>query len=74
MFKQQVPPAEFDRTLHVAVGVAGSLRAPSLAPNRAVVSDAAVASAVRKFCDNSVPDQGKPVETVVELRIRDYVD
>ena len=72
-FKQQVQPAELDRTLYVTVGADGAVRDLSLAPDRVVAPDFAVAAAVRKFRYNPALKEGKPVESVVPLKLADYV-
>jgi hypothetical protein len=68
-FKQRVPSEQQERTLYVKVGVDGTIRDLSTEVGRTVAVEPYIDSAVRKFRYNPALQAGKPVESVVELKL-----
>ncbi len=72
-FKAQVSAEQLERPLYVKVGVDGTVQGVSAAADRSAAADPYVDAAVRKFRYNPALAAGKPVESVVPLRLADYV-
>jgi len=68
-FKRQAVAADLERTLYVKVGADGVVQGLSGAPDNLVAVDPYVDSAVRKFRYNPALKEGKPVDSIVELRL-----
>jgi hypothetical protein len=68
-FKQQAPVADLDRTLYATVGDDGLVQGLSAAPDHPVAVDPYIDSTVRKFRYHPALKEGKPVESVVEVRL-----
>jgi len=68
-FKRQAVAADLERTLYVKVGADGVVQGLSAAPDNLVAVDPYVDSAVRKFRYNPALKEGKPVDSIVELRL-----
>lgn len=72
-FKQQISPEQFDRTLYATVGTDGTVQGLSAAPDQIVATDPSIDAVVRKFRYNPALKEGKPIESVVALKLADYV-
>jgi len=68
-FKQRVSTADLDRTLYVTIDPMGRVRGLSAAPDQLVAVDPYVDSTVRNFYYEPALRDGKPVESVVEVRL-----
>jgi hypothetical protein len=68
-FKQRASAADLDRTLYVTIDAMGRVRGLSAAPDQLVAVDPYIDSTVRKFCYEPALKVGKPVESVVEVRL-----
>jgi hypothetical protein len=68
-FKQHASTADLDRTLYVTINTLGRVRGLSAAPDQPVAVDPYIDSTVRKFYYEPALRDGKPVESVVELRL-----
>jgi hypothetical protein len=68
-FKQRASTADLDRTLYVTIDTMGQVRGLSAAPDQLVAVDPYIDSTVRKFYYEPALRDGKPVESVVEVRL-----
>lgn len=68
-FKQKAPTADLERTLFLTIGTDGAVKSLSAASDRAVAVDAYVDSTVKKFRYNPAIQNGKAVESVVQLKL-----
>jgi hypothetical protein len=68
-FKQRASIADLDRTLYVTIDTMGRVRGLSAAPDQLVAVDPYIDSTVRKFYYEPAIRDGKPVESVVEVRL-----
>ena len=72
-FKQQISPEQLDRALYVTVGTDGTVQDLSAAQDQKVAADPSIDAAVRNIRYTPALQAGKPVESVVTLRLADYV-
>jgi hypothetical protein len=68
-FKQRASTADLDRTLYLTIDPMGRVRELSAAPDRLVAVDPYINSTVRKFYYEPAIKDGKPVESVVAVRL-----
>jgi hypothetical protein len=68
-FKQRASTADLDRALYVTIDTMGRVRGLSAAPDQLVAVDPYIDSTVRKFYYEPALRDGKPVESVVEVRL-----
>ena len=68
-FKQRASTADLDRTLYVTIDTMGRVRGLSAEPDQLVAVDPYIDSTVRKFYYEPALRDGKPVESVVEVRL-----
>jgi hypothetical protein len=68
-FKQRASTADLDRTLYITIDTMGQVRELSASPDQLVAVDPYIDSAVRKFYYEPALRDGKPVESVVEVRL-----
>ncbi len=72
-FKDRVPAALVAQSLYATVGPDGSVRQVASDTAGTAVPDAYVDAVVRKFRYNPALKEGKPVESVVVVRLGDYL-
>jgi hypothetical protein len=68
-FKQRASAADLDRTLYVTIDPRGRVRRLSAAPDQPVTVDPYIDATVRKFYYEPALKDGKPVESVVQVRL-----
>jgi hypothetical protein len=68
-FKQRASTADLDRTLYLTIDTMGRVRGLSAAPDQLVAVDPYIDSTVRKFYYEPALRDGKPVESVVQVRL-----
>lgn len=68
-FKQRASTADLDRALYATIDTMGRVRGLSAAPDQLVAVDSYIDSTVRKFYYEPALRDGKPVESVVEVRL-----
>jgi hypothetical protein len=68
-FKQRASTADLDRTLYVTIDTMGRVRELSAAPDQLVAVDPYIDSTVRNFYYEPALRDGKPIESVVEVRL-----
>jgi hypothetical protein len=68
-FKQRASTADLDRTLYITIDTMGRVRELSGAPDQLVAVDPYIDSTVRRFYYEPALRDGKPVESVVEVRL-----
>ena len=68
-FKQRASTADLDRTLYVTIDTMGQVRGLSAAPDQLVAVDPYIDSTVRKFYYEPALRSGRPIESVVEVRL-----
>jgi hypothetical protein len=68
-FRQRASAADLDRTLYAKIDTMGRVRELSAAPDQQVAVDPYIDSTVRKFYYEPAIRDGKPVESVVEVRL-----
>jgi hypothetical protein len=68
-FKQRASTADLDRTLYATIDTMGRVRGLSAAPDQPVAVDPYIDSTVRTFYYEPALRDGKPVESVVEVRL-----
>jgi hypothetical protein len=68
-FRQRASTADLDRTLYITIDPMGRVRELSAAPDQLVAVDPYIDSTVRKFYYEPALRDGKPVESVVEVRL-----
>lgn len=73
-FRNRVAADQLERPYYLKVGTDGVVQSISASPSSAVAVDGYVESTVRKFRFNPALKQGKPIESVVELKLRDYIN
>jgi hypothetical protein len=72
-FKQRASTADLDRTLYLTIDTMGRVRGLSAAPDQLVAVDPYIDSTVRKFYYEPALSDGKPVESVVQVRLADLL-
>lgn len=72
-FKSHVSADQLERTLYVTVGTDGAVRAVSGAADQGVATSPVVESTVRRFRYNPALNEGRPVESVVPLKLAEFV-
>jgi hypothetical protein len=72
-FKRRVSTADLDRTLYVTIDKMGRVRGLSAAPDQLVAVDPYIDSTVRTFYYEPAIKDGKPVESVVEMRLASFL-
>lgn len=72
-FRKVAPEAAVARPLYVTVGTDGSVKNVVTAEGGTTAPDIYIDSVVRKFRFNPALNGGKPVESVLELKLSDYI-